>query len=118
MESYLDPVEAIHDFHSTVVMNFMTCDFAYCIFPKRTLVRKEAQVRCARRLTEFDEWSLDQYEKRGWTVVQWFRQKRDEEYGIHTVRTVKDRHTLKVQLYDNVIGGELRGGNRKISFTD
>lgn len=115
MQNYNDPIESIAGFHSTVVMNFMTADFAYCIFPKRTLVRKETQVRSARRLAEIDEWALEKYEGRGWKVLQWLAQRPDKEYGFKTVRTVNDGRTLKVQLYVNVIGGELRG-DRKIDM--
>lgn len=58
-----------------------------------------------------DEIALQMYEARGWKTVRWSARARQFDGEFGRARSVKDRYTLKTQLYDDVVSGKLRGEN-------
>lgn len=80
------------------------------MFPKSTLVRKQAHVRRFRPI--FADAALCKYHDRGWRVIRSGYDPRKREDGrmdeeLDYPRSIGDRYTLKVQLYKDVLGGKL-----------
>ncbi|TFK63308.1 hypothetical protein BDN72DRAFT_902536 [Pluteus cervinus] len=63
--TYNAPLELILAYHSTCVMNFITHDTAYSLFPYATFEERVALVIKKSR----DERCLDKYRARGWTIL-------------------------------------------------
>ncbi|KAF8333776.1 hypothetical protein F5887DRAFT_921751 [Amanita rubescens] len=65
------PIRAILDYHSTCVMNMITHDCAYSLYPVSTFIQRETVV-CGpmnkKALT-----ALEKYKRRGWTAVHAIR---------------------------------------------
>ncbi|KAL0953609.1 hypothetical protein HGRIS_004817 [Hohenbuehelia grisea] len=61
------PMEIILNFHSTVVMNVIGFDFAYCLFPKATLEHRIAIVHSTSGPHQRD--ARAKYVERGWRMV-------------------------------------------------
>ncbi|PIL37605.1 transcription factor [Ganoderma sinense ZZ0214-1] len=63
------PMEVILGFHSTTVMNVISYEKAYCLFPRATLEERRALVSssCLGRGTPRED-GLDKYRRRGWSI--------------------------------------------------
>ncbi|KAF8736862.1 hypothetical protein AX14_013794 [Amanita brunnescens Koide BX004] len=64
-----EPIYAILDFHSTCVLNFITHDQAYSLYPFTTLCKQETVVLCE-LWRGHNEDSLHKYEQRGWKACK------------------------------------------------
>ncbi|PPR07985.1 hypothetical protein CVT24_002697 [Panaeolus cyanescens] len=65
------PIGIILEYHSTCVMNIITHDHAYCLYPKATLLQKRSLVIYRPGLEEgHSEDALGKYRSRGWTMVK------------------------------------------------
>ncbi|PPR07586.1 hypothetical protein CVT24_006949 [Panaeolus cyanescens] len=60
------PVEVILQFHSTIVMNFITCNHAYSLFPRATFDERRALIN--RYPSGVDQQCIDKYIDRGWSM--------------------------------------------------
>ncbi|KAI5897198.1 uncharacterized protein SCHCODRAFT_01177179 [Schizophyllum commune H4-8] len=65
----LGVAETILQFHSTVVMNMITHDTAYSLYPRATFVDKRTLKTCKGDTRECEAVALAKYEQRGWEVV-------------------------------------------------
>lgn len=91
----VDPVEHIvRHFYGTAVMNLITADAGYCLFPWRTVVLREMQVVTPQDLTAGEVEAIRKYEDRGWRCVPWYFMAKDRE--ISSAREVGDRYTWTV----------------------
>ncbi|PPQ73352.1 hypothetical protein CVT24_012190 [Panaeolus cyanescens] len=63
-------VGIILEYHSTCVMNIISHDHAYCLYPKATLLQKRSLVIYRPGFAEHhSQDALDKYRRRGWTMV-------------------------------------------------
>lgn len=87
-----DPVCAIvEDFYGSAVMNVITWDRAYCVFPHTTFVRRGMVVlRYLRGWRERKQ--VGKYAGRGFPRVSWS----DEVGEMCQVRSVGDRYTWRI----------------------
>ncbi|PPR00837.1 hypothetical protein CVT24_000310 [Panaeolus cyanescens] len=95
------PLETILHFHSSCVMNFLSADAAYSLFPMPTLEYKIAFTSDQRHPST--DVALDKYRQRGWRFVSSLQPSADisiEESSSFRigVRRVGDRWTLKKPL--------------------
>ncbi|KAI0755934.1 hypothetical protein BC629DRAFT_1271974, partial [Irpex lacteus] len=89
------PLYTILRFHSTVVMNFITFNNAYCLYPMATL--RVGTNLLLRSIRDGVRASLVKFEERGWPYVRFLAQ--DDATFVHTsVRWVCDPHTWVVPL--------------------
>ncbi|KAJ6027426.1 uncharacterized protein N7446_003980 [Penicillium canescens] len=84
--------------HSCVTseLNFLSADFGYCLFPKRTIVRKESQVCKPNALEREEEEGLRKISEFGFRVIPWGERQQDEE--LSSKRMIGDDLTWTVQL--------------------
>ncbi|KAK7678738.1 hypothetical protein QCA50_018320 [Cerrena zonata] len=66
-------LEVILNYHSTCVMNLITFDKAYCLYPRATLEDRTSLI-CTSRDDEVIERVYDRYRERGWTMVTSYEQ--------------------------------------------
>ncbi|KAJ6530282.1 hypothetical protein B0H19DRAFT_1006407 [Mycena capillaripes] len=90
------PMETILGFHSTVVMNVITHDNAFALYPRLTFVTKQALV------VETDgagqEAGKQKYVDRGWTMIRSPSLSRKSELGVRLLRWVGDKFTWTISL--------------------
>ncbi|KAJ3501881.1 hypothetical protein NLJ89_g9141 [Agrocybe chaxingu] len=95
----VDPISyVLHEFHSTVVMNFITPTSAVCVFPRATLVDRRSFVTKIRpqHKEEWQRW-LQKYRSRGFSVVE---DAVDVESVLLGSRYIGDSHTFVVYFQD------------------
>jgi hypothetical protein len=81
----------------TSALNFLSADFGYCLFPKRTMVRKECQVCKPNALNREEKQVLENFSEFGFRVIPWGERRQDEE--MSSKRMIGDDLTWTVQLY-------------------
>lgn len=104
-------------FYGTAVMNVITSDFAHCLFPRRTLIKRENQIMISGDLTDSEDAGVSKYEQRGWLCVPWNMMEMDQE--IASAREVGDRYTWTVRLFsddDNHVKRKRIGGRCELRF--
>ncbi|TFK26751.1 hypothetical protein FA15DRAFT_255322 [Coprinopsis marcescibilis] len=94
------PFHAIISFHSTIVMNFITYEAAYSLYPKATF---DARIGAANdEVTDKELEALNKYRSRGWAItteVSVLGQKRMKSLFLtDKKRWVLDRHAWRVPL--------------------
>ncbi|GJE97275.1 hypothetical protein PsYK624_134910 [Phanerochaete sordida] len=66
--AYLNPMEAVLSFHSTVVLNVISYSHAYCLYPRATLEHRLALLLLPDRRVR--RGVTDKYKKRGYAVLR------------------------------------------------
>lgn len=93
-----DPiVHIVGHFYGTAVMNIITADWAYCLFPLRTVIWYEMQQVKGRPFTCSEKRAVAKYERRGWKCVSYERRVEDGEFRGR--RFVGDRYTWSIPLF-------------------
>ncbi|KAL1671685.1 hypothetical protein EV122DRAFT_284695 [Schizophyllum commune] len=90
-------LDAILDFHSSPVMNFITHRSAYSLFPYNTFIKKSGL------LFVEDNGHVDGYRRRGWRMYRRLSNSRYETVGKEITvgtRYVGDQHTWTIDLDD------------------
>lgn len=106
-----DPiVHIVGHFYGTAVMNIITADWAYCLFPLRTVIRLEMQQVKDRPFTCSEKRAVAKYERRGWKCVSYKRRVEDGEFRGR--RFVGDRYTWSIPLFprESVLKTDQWGG--------
>ena len=101
----------MESFYSTAVLNVISWEKAYCLYPVRTLDRNE-QLVLKSYLVEREEEGLRKYAARGFSVVLWNEMK--EEDDVAQVRRVGDKSTWVVKLPSITKRCALRKTARKV----
>ncbi|TFK26737.1 hypothetical protein FA15DRAFT_636806 [Coprinopsis marcescibilis] len=104
------PFHAITCFHSTVVMNFITYEGAYSLYPRATFDDRIAASNAA--ITDKELRCLSKYRARGWAIVTdvtILGSKSKDIFRAGEIRWVLDSHTWRIPL------GELDLPVRKIT---
>ncbi|KAG2022616.1 hypothetical protein CC2G_000352 [Coprinopsis cinerea AmutBmut pab1-1] len=99
MASKHSPFHSILSFHSTCVMNFITYEAAYSMYPAATFSARIAT--SMDRITDKELGALAKYERRGWTIttnVQWQPQSTKKLFHLDEPRWVLDKHCLRIPL--------------------
>ncbi|KAF7340793.1 NADPH-dependent methylglyoxal reductase GRE2 [Mycena sanguinolenta] len=93
-------MEVIAGFHSTCVMNVITHDVAFALYPWSTFVTKEAvKVKSVSWSTEEGkEAARRKYEERGWKMLKHPSPNCTSELGVRMHRSVGDRFTWTISL--------------------
>ncbi|PPQ66494.1 hypothetical protein CVT26_011182 [Gymnopilus dilepis] len=94
-----DPVEHIlFDFHSTVVMNFITADEAISVFPLSTLVHRLSYISRIREESDArsDGW-MKKYEERGFVFVGPGNQ-HEARFFVKGHRHASDQHSWRIRF--------------------
>ncbi|KAK7017940.1 hypothetical protein VNI00_018501 [Paramarasmius palmivorus] len=102
-----EPVDAILAFHSTVVMNFATCDEVVCLFPNNTLERKR-NLQLLDSTTFGVSTALQKYESRGWTTlytISAWEAINGDEWNMK-YRWIGDKHCEVVKFEESAEDGE------------
>ncbi|KAI0029336.1 hypothetical protein K488DRAFT_15199, partial [Vararia minispora EC-137] len=69
MAARASPLTIIYGFHSTCVMNIITHEKAYSLFPLATFEKREALIIKCQHERERDQIARQKYLSRGWTMV-------------------------------------------------
>ncbi|KIM40832.1 hypothetical protein M413DRAFT_40033, partial [Hebeloma cylindrosporum] len=72
------PFELVLHFHSTCVMNIITHDKAYSVFPRATFEERRSLVH----VKDTDSTALTKYEERGWQLIQDIKSEDPEVYSM------------------------------------
>ncbi|KAI0788952.1 hypothetical protein BC629DRAFT_1593441 [Irpex lacteus] len=89
------PIGAVLNFHSTCVMNIITYNTAYCLYPRATIDRHRSLL--LRLPTNDTQRELDKYTSRGWKIVR--KLNKPVSCFKHTiVRWIGDKYTWAVRL--------------------
>ncbi|KAJ6506807.1 hypothetical protein C8R45DRAFT_1208793 [Mycena sanguinolenta] len=91
-----DPMETIMSFHTTCVMNIITHDKAFSLYPWSTFVTKEALV--VETVGAGQEAGRKKYADRGWTMIHAMSASRNSELGVRVHRSIGDRFTWTISL--------------------
>jgi hypothetical protein len=81
----------------TSTLNFLSADFGYCLFPQRTMVRKESQICKPNALQREEKEGLEKFSEFGFRVIPWGERRQDEEMSSKPM--IGDDLTWTVQLY-------------------
>lgn len=100
----------MESFYSTAVLNLISWDKAYCLYPQRTLDRNQQQVLKS-YLVEREEEGLRKYVARGFSVALW--NEMEEAEDVAQVRRVGDKSTWVVKLPPIAKGRAVRKTARK-----
>ncbi|KAJ7102719.1 hypothetical protein C8R44DRAFT_716030 [Mycena epipterygia] len=90
------PMETIISFHSTPVMNILTHDYGYALYPRSTFVTKEALV--VETVGAGQEAGRQKYVDRGWKMIDTPSLSSTSELGVRMLRWVGDSFTWKMPL--------------------
>ncbi|KAJ7195144.1 hypothetical protein B0H12DRAFT_1198091 [Mycena haematopus] len=90
------PMEIILSFHSTCVMNFITYENAFSLYPWSTFVGKEALV--VETVGAGQEIGRQKYADRGWEMIRSPSASYKSELGIRVGRSVGDLFTWSISL--------------------
>ncbi|KAF7341847.1 hypothetical protein MSAN_02040200 [Mycena sanguinolenta] len=91
-----DPMETIMSFHTTCVMNTITYDKAFSLYPWSTFVTSEALV--VETVGAGQEVGRQKYADRGWALTHAMSASRNSELGVRVHRSVGDRFTWTISL--------------------
>ncbi|KAF8550396.1 hypothetical protein OG21DRAFT_1514062, partial [Imleria badia] len=94
IEARSSPLESILGFHSTCVMNFITSDAAYSLYPIATFEDRSALGMPSSRSSER---AIQKYVKRGWRVY-FLPTPNDFAFFLEQVRWVTDKRTWALPL--------------------
>ncbi|KAJ7232167.1 hypothetical protein B0H12DRAFT_202573 [Mycena haematopus] len=92
------PLEIIISFHSTCVMNFITHNKAFSLYPWSTFVTKEALAVQSEGALAGREAGREKYKDRGWKMVEYPSLSSNSELGVRMNRSVSDRFTWVISL--------------------
>ncbi|KAK7682829.1 hypothetical protein QCA50_014213 [Cerrena zonata] len=93
-----NPMEAILGFHSTCVMNVISCDMAYSLYPNATFEERTSLI-CGSGYEESKEVAYDKYRSRGWDVDDCFDYTYlDTAYHTTAFRWIGDTHCWSIPL--------------------
>jgi hypothetical protein len=92
------PIQAIlENFYTTAVVNIVTWNKAYCLFPKETLLEKKTYF--LKPMNDYFETLLRKYVRRGWVLEDIVRREdHTPNSSIQPVRRLGDRFTWTVRL--------------------
>ncbi|KAJ6495906.1 hypothetical protein DFH09DRAFT_1052493 [Mycena vulgaris] len=90
------PMETILSFHSTPVMNVLTHNYGYALYPCSTFVTRQALV--VETVGAGQEAGRQKYVDRGWTMVKALSTSRDSELAVRMLRWVGDSYTWTIPL--------------------
>ncbi|KAN0073809.1 hypothetical protein V8E55_012063 [Tylopilus felleus] len=94
IEAWSSPLESILGFHSTCVMNLISSDAAYSLYPIATFENRSTLVLPSPRSSTA---AMQKYAKRGWRVY-YLPTPRDRAFLLDQARWVSDKHTWRVPL--------------------
>ncbi|KAF8184041.1 hypothetical protein K438DRAFT_1766486 [Mycena galopus ATCC 62051] len=92
------PIEIIFSFHSSCVMNIITPDHAFALYPWSTFVTNEALV--IETVGSGQELGRQKYRDRGWNMIESPSYSSKSELGVRMGRFVGDHFTWTVALRD------------------
>ncbi|KAL1711989.1 hypothetical protein EV715DRAFT_297505 [Schizophyllum commune] len=90
-------IDAVLDFHSTVVMNLITFRSAYSLFPCNTFIRRTG----VRFINDVEDGPIEKYTRQGWRMRRTVTTEMFEEMGRETsvaIRYVGDSSTWTIDL--------------------
>ncbi|KAJ7205021.1 hypothetical protein GGX14DRAFT_569168 [Mycena pura] len=89
------PMEVVLGLHSTCVMNVITSDRAFALYPWATFVTKEALIVDTVRNQQAGR---QKYTDRGWTMIPTSSLSSNSELGVRVARSLGDRFTWTMPL--------------------
>ncbi|KAJ7864794.1 hypothetical protein B0H14DRAFT_2735536 [Mycena olivaceomarginata] len=92
------PIEVILHFHSTCVMNIITHDAAFSLYPWSTVLDPVGAWEDDFTGRELKEDARQKYADRGWTIIRSPSASGKSELGVRMVRSVGDRFTWTIFL--------------------
>ncbi|KAJ7722642.1 hypothetical protein DFH07DRAFT_759903, partial [Mycena maculata] len=90
------PIETVMSFRSTCVMNILTHDTGYALFPRSTFVTRKALI--VTTVGAGQEAGRQKYIERGWEMVSTPSPSRRSELGVRMLRWVGDKFTWRMRL--------------------
>ncbi|KAI0825484.1 hypothetical protein BC629DRAFT_1277090 [Irpex lacteus] len=93
------PLKVIIESHSTCVLNFLTFDTAYCLYPRATIVEKKSLL-----LKDIEDVkpgvraAVRKYRRRGFTFIQLAEENDEELFHLKKVRWAMDLHAWSFDL--------------------
>ncbi|KAK7696086.1 hypothetical protein QCA50_000729 [Cerrena zonata] len=92
------PIETILGFHSTCVMNVISCDMAYSLYPKATFGKRSSLI-CIPATNSQTATAHAKYRKRGWSVRHTFTEfEFKNDYHLDVFRSMGDKHCWSIPL--------------------